>query len=103
MDVHPSLGARFCGPILVNVAENTPVTNHRNERVLAFMVASCIGLAILAVVALVIGSASNADFGTGIWPTVGLLPLVALPLAFILIIVLVIVSAIRRVRGSRDA
>jgi hypothetical protein len=87
----------------VNVAENTPVTNHRNERVLAFMVASCIGLAILAVVALVIGSAASVDFGTGIWPTVGLLPLVALPLAFILIIVLVIVSSIRRVRASRDA
>jgi uncharacterized membrane protein len=103
MDVHPSLGARLCGPILVNVAENTPVTNHRNERVLAFMVASCIGLALISVAALAIGASLNANFSTGIWPTVGLLPLVALPIAFVLMIALVIVSAIRRVRASRDA
>jgi len=103
MDVHPSLGARLCGPILVNVAENTPVTNHRNERVLAFMVASCIGLTLLAVIAMGIAASQQVNFSTGIWPTVGLLPLVALPIAFVLMIALVIVSAIRRVRASRDA
>jgi hypothetical protein len=88
------------------VAETTPVTVHRNERVLAFMIGSCIGLSLIAIVAIIIASATGmegSDFSHGIWPTLAILPEIGLPLGFILIIALLVISSLRRSRAAKDA
>ena len=85
------------------MAENTPVTVHRTERVLAYMVASSIGLAILAIVALLIAGIARIDTTSGVWLSVVVLPPIGLAIGVLLIIALVIVSAIRRSRAARDA
>jgi len=79
------------------------VTVHRTERVLAYMVASSIGLAILAIVALLIAGVARIDTTSGIWLSVVVLPPIGLAIGVLLIIALVIVSAIRRSRAARDA
>jgi hypothetical protein len=85
------------------VADNTPVTLNRNQRVLAYMAASSLGLSLVSIIAIMIAALQDTDFTAGIWPTVAVLPLVGLPFAFILIIVFFVVTAVRRSRASRDA
>ena len=87
----------------MTVAENTPVTVNRNERILAYMVASSLGLSLLSIIATLIGAGVGADRSVGIWPLVTILPTVGLPIGFVLIIFLLIMSAIRRSRAARDA
>ncbi len=75
---------------------------NRIERILAFVVATVAGISIIAIVAIFIGRASNADFTGGVWPTVAVLPGIGLPLALIGLIVFLIVTAVRRSRLARD-
>ncbi|WP_327056223.1 hypothetical protein [Glaciihabitans sp. GrIS 2.15] len=85
------------------MAKETPVTIHRNERVLAFMIAGIVGLSIVALFALMIAPASGLpanQFQGGFWQAVALLPGVGLPIGFLLIIALLVISARRR---GRDA
>lgn len=63
------------------------------------MLASAIGLSIVAMLASIIGGQSM----DGLWPTIRLLPLVGLPLAAIFLIALVVTSSIRRGREAKDA
>lgn len=78
--------------------------SHRGERILAFMVASAIGLSILSFLAVIIATAAGVDdFGGGAWPVVILLPAIGLPLGLVLMIALIVVSGIRRSRDARDA
>lgn len=83
----------------------TPVTDHRAERVLAYMVAATIGISILAFLAVMIGTLAGvgADdgFSQGVWPVILVLPLIGLPLGFILLIALLILNGVRRARESR--
>jgi uncharacterized membrane protein len=86
------------------VAKETPVTFHRNERLLAFMMLAIVGLSILAFLAVIIGTAAglNAkDFAGGVWPAVFTLPLIGLPIGFLLIVILLIITARRRSREAR--
>ena len=82
--------------------EDVPV--RRIDRILAFM---SLGIAILSIVcffAIMISTATGmeqADYSTGIWPVVTAIPLFGLPLAFILILVLLIMSFVRRARANR--
>jgi L-cystine uptake protein TcyP (sodium:dicarboxylate symporter family) len=86
------------------VANDTPILAHRSERVLAFMVASAIGLSIICFLAVIIATAAGVkQFGEGVWPTILVLPTIGLPLGLILVIALIIVSGIRRGREARDA
>ena len=85
------------------MAENTPVTIHRNERVLAFIIASCLGLSVIAIVAIFIGRAAGAVMNSQIWVTVVVLPSIGIPLGVLLMIILLVVSALRRAREARDA
>lgn len=87
----------------MHVAKLTPDTVHRAERVIAYMMVSVVGLSILSFLAVIIGTFAGmgrADFASGAWPVVAVLPLFGLPFAIILLITLVIVSARRR---SREA
>lgn len=80
--------------------------SNRVERVLAYMVASIVVLSLAAFIALIAGTAMGLerdDFTQGIWPTVTILPLIGLPIGFVLIIVLLVVSAVRRGRAAKDA
>ena len=87
------------------MSNQTPVTDHRAERVLAYMVAATIGISILAFLAVMIGTlagvGANDGFSQGVWPVILVLPLVGLPLGFILLITLLILNGVRRARESR--
>jgi len=86
------------------VAKNNPVDVNRNERILAYMLASAIGLSVLAIIAILAGTGLGVrDFDEGIWPIVIVLPNIGFPIGIILLVVLVIVSARRKSRAARDA
>ena len=101
--VATSLRGTRSAPILVTVADKTPVTLNRNQRVLAYMAASSLGLSLISIIAIMIAAVQNVDFTQGIWSTVAVLPLIGLPFAFLLIIAFFIVTAIRRSRAAEDA
>ncbi|CAN5211934.1 hypothetical protein BH09ACT5_BH09ACT5_24540 [soil metagenome] len=89
------------------MANDAPIISRRPERILAFMVASAIGLSIICFLAVIIGTALGAREdqleGVGIWRLVGVLPLIGLPIAAVLLVALIVVSGIRRGRESKDA
>lgn len=68
------------------------------------MFASIVGLSIVCFFAVMIGTfsgVSRQEMGSGIWPVVTILPLFGLPIAFVLLIVLLIINSVRRSRESR--
>ncbi|WP_033371778.1 hypothetical protein [Humibacter albus] len=83
----------------------TPQPVSRLQRALAFIAAGLVILSLACFFVLMIGTWLGAGpaqgSGEGIWPTVELLPLAALPLAFVLIIVLLVVSIVGRSRQNR--
>lgn len=83
-------------------AEGTPGLN-RIERVLAYMIASSAGLAIVVIVVVLVGNAAGWDMTGGLWPGVLMVPLIGLPLAFLLIIAFLVASAVRRRRPQNGA
>lgn len=79
-----------------------PPPASRLETVLATVVGSIVGVSIVAFFATMIGTwagMSREDFLVGLWPTVAFIPMFGLPLGFVLIIVLLVVSTQRR-RGQ---
>lgn len=83
--------------------EQTPSIS-RPERILAFMVVTIVAVSIAAFVAVMVGTATGleqGDFAGGAWPVVTILPLVGLPIAFLMLVALIIVGAVRRSRESR--
>ena len=86
------------------MSESGGITEHRAERILAFMFIGVVGLSIICFFAVMIGTfsgVSREEMGAGIWPLVVTLPLFGLPLAFLLLIALLIVNGVRRARASR--
>lgn len=86
-----------------NTSNDTPAT--RFERVLAAMITTILGLTLVCFAALLIASALGVPgtaFSSGIWPVVATIPLIALPLGFVAIIVLIVANARRRRAASRD-
>ncbi|MDI2098771.1 hypothetical protein [Ruicaihuangia caeni] len=75
----------------------------RLERVFSTLVAVVIGVALLCFVAMIVGTLTHADLGSGFWPIVAWIPYVGLPIGFVLIVALLILSARRRGKASRDA
>jgi len=67
------------------------------------MIASAIGLSILAIFANLAASFMGVDKTTGIWNAITLLPTIGLPIGFILIFVLLIMNVITRARAAKDA
>lgn len=108
-DVASSLGAareRGGWAYSGRVSSQDPVADHRAERILAYMVAATVGLSILAFLAVMFGTLAGvgADdgFSQGIWPYVLVLPMIGLPIGFLLLIALLIVNGVRRSRESRQ-
>jgi uncharacterized membrane protein len=85
-------------------AQPATINDNRRERLIAFMVMAMVALSLLAFLAIVIGTAVGAGadngFSQGIWPTVFILPLIALPIGMIMMIILIVTSARRRARET---
>jgi hypothetical protein len=79
------------------------VTVYRTERVLTYMAASSVGLAVLGIIALLIANIARVDTSSGFWLTVAVLPAIGLTLGIAFFIAFIIVSAVRRARTARDA
>ena len=72
------------------------------DRFLAFTALGLAAAAIVCFFAVIIARpAGVTDFSEGIWPLIVLFPAIALPLAFLLIVALLIVSFVRRARANR--
>lgn len=75
------------------------------QRTLAYGAVSLIGLALVTIGVILAATAAGAGadhgFEKGAWPVIVNLPIVALPLGFLLIIVLLAMSGARRSRESR--
>lgn len=102
-------GRTYCRPrILITVAKKpapapAPDPQTRPERVLGFMVVAIIGLSIIAIAGILIGYATKANNGAGIWQVIDLVPGIGLPIGFILLIVLLILTFVRRSRAAKGA
>ncbi|QEV99388.1 multidrug ABC transporter ATPase [Microbacterium caowuchunii] len=73
----------------------------RIDRILAFMSLGLLVLSIACFLAIMIGSASDADFSSGVWPTIGVLVYIAPPVAFVMMVTLIIMAFTRRARANR--
>lgn len=74
---------------------------------MAYIVAGVVGLSIIAFFAVIAATATgvgaNDGFSSGIWPIVITLPLFGLPIGFLLIIALLVISTVRRSREARQS
>ena len=75
---------------------------NRTERTLTFIIAGIIVVSVLSIAALLIAKASGAVIAGALWATVVVLPLIGLPIAMILGIVLVVLF-VRHRRLAQDA
>lgn len=80
--------------------DDVPV--RRLDRILAFM---SLGLAVVSIgcfFAIIIARPLGVtDFTVGAWPIVAVLPIIALPIAFLMILALLIMTFTRRARANR--
>jgi len=70
------------------------------------MVVGIVGVSVVAFFAVIIGTAvgmERDDFTQGLWPVVSMLPLIGLPIGFVMIMVLLFVSTKRRRQGGTGA
>jgi TRAP-type C4-dicarboxylate transport system permease small subunit len=84
----------------------TPPPASRVQRVLWYMVASILGIGIIAIAALLIGEATTPvaiSDASGIWAVVALVPNIALPVGFVLMIVLLVITFVKRSRAAEGA
>lgn len=82
--------------------DDVPV--RRIDRILAFISLGLLILSVACFLAIMIATATGADhqdFGTGLWPVVGLIVYIAPPLAFVAMIALIIMAFTRRARANR--
>lgn len=75
----------------------------RLQRILAYAIAVLVVASLLAIIALIAGFAFGAataqGTGQGFWPAVMYVPMFGLPLAFILVMVLLVISLFGRRRA----
>lgn len=70
------------------------------------MVASIISISIVSFLVIIVATflgMDSAAFGTGLWPVIALLPLIGLPIGFVLMISLIVLSLRRRSREAAAA
>ncbi|MFS0895283.1 multidrug ABC transporter ATPase [Microbacterium sp. 179-I 3D3 NHS] len=75
----------------------------RLDRLLAFTALGIAAASVVCFFAIIIGTAVGMDqaaFGEGLWPVVAAIPFWGLPLAFVMIITLLIMSFIRKGRAA---
>jgi len=77
----------------------------RIDRILAYAALALAAASIISFFVIIIGTASGMDqnaFGEGAWPLVAALPMYGLPLAFVLIVALLVMSFVRKGRTGRQ-
>jgi FtsH-binding integral membrane protein len=79
--------------------EDVPI--RRLDRILAFISLGLLLLSVVCFFAIMIASSAGADFSTGVWPAVGLIVYIAPILAFVLLLVVLIMTFVRRARANR--
>jgi FtsH-binding integral membrane protein len=82
--------------------DDVPV--RRIDRILAFVSLGLLVLSVACFLSIMIATATgldHEDFGTGIWPVIGLIVYIAPPLAFLSMIALIIMAFTRRARANR--
>ena len=84
-------------------APGPDVPIRRIDRILAFMSLGLIVLSIVCFFAIMIASGAGADFSTGVWPTIGILVYIAPILAFVLLLIVLISTFVRRARANRSS
>jgi hypothetical protein len=87
----------------VDVSDPDTTPASRIERSLTYAVVTVIGLSILAIVAVLVSGLAKVLLDNIIWQTIALLPVVGLPIGFILMMVLLVISTRRRLRDSRGS
>lgn len=92
-------------PAPAAAAPETPPGASRLERILAIMIVAIVALALVCFVAVIVatsaGVGANDGFSHGIWPAVFFVPYLGLPLAFVLIIVVLVSNGMRRSRAAK--
>lgn len=74
----------------------------RVDRILAYMALGLTLVSIVCFFAVILARPLGVtDFSAGVWPAVVVLPLIALPVAFVLIVTLLIMSFMRRARANK--
>lgn len=66
------------------------------------MIAGIGGLSLIAIIAILVVSLSNADSSEGPWLLIAVFPTIGLPIALLLIIVLTVIAITRRRRIARE-
>lgn len=88
------------------MTDETPRPASRLQRVLAYIIGGLVILSVAAIVAVImgtwLGAGGDQGAGKGIWPAVFFTPLIGLPVAFVLMIILLVVSLIGRGRQNRE-
>jgi FtsH-binding integral membrane protein len=79
--------------------EDVPI--RRLDRILAFMSLGLLLLSVVCFFAIMIASSAGADFSTGVWPVIGLIVYIAPILAFVLLLIVLIMTFVRRARANR--
>ena len=75
----------------------------RIDRILAFTALGIAAAAVICFFVIIIGTALGMDlaaFGEGLWPVIAAIPYWGLPLAFVMIIVLLVMSFVRKGRAE---
>ncbi|WP_223691447.1 hypothetical protein [Leifsonia poae] len=89
------------------MTQQTPPATSRLQRTLSYIIAALVVVSLLCIAAILIGTAvggfAQQGSGQGVWPTVFLLPLIALPAAFVLLIVLLFVAGSQRSKAAKAA
>ncbi|MGM7668388.1 multidrug ABC transporter ATPase [Microbacterium sp. A93] len=76
----------------------------RLDRTLAYMALTLAALSVICFFVIIIGSAVGMDqnsFGSGLWPVIAAIPLYGLPIAFVMIVALLVMSFVRKGRAAR--
>lgn len=84
-----------------NTEPEVPI--RRVDRILAFTALGIAAASVTCFFAIIIGTAVGMDqaaFGEGVWPLVAAIPFWGLPLAFVMIIALLVMSFIRKGRAA---
>ncbi|MFF1573216.1 hypothetical protein ACFVWR_10745 [Leifsonia sp. NPDC058292] len=89
------------------MSQQTPSATSRPQRILSFIIAALVVVSLLCIVAILIGTAvggfAQQGSGQGLWPAVFVLPLLALPIAFVLMIILFVLTARSRSKAAKAA
>ena len=84
-----------------NAEPEVPI--RRVDRILAFSALGIAAASVICFFAIIIGTAVGMDqsaFGEGLWPLIAAIPFWGLPLAFVMIITLLVMSFIRKGRAA---